>query len=144
MAYKPCPRCKKLIPQGLAYCPDCKLIAERERQERLREKQKRYNHSRNQRNQQYRAFYHSKAWKQMSRARLSFTDWRCEAHLDKGCTGLAVEVHHIKPIQTAEGWRLRLDWDNLEAVCTHCHNLRHPEKLHKSDPDVIDLRAVRK
>ncbi|MBQ9991935.1 MAG: HNH endonuclease [Firmicutes bacterium] len=36
---------------------------------------------------------------------------------------MAVEVHHTKPIQTEESWDKRLDWDNLEAVCTSCHTV---------------------
>ena len=28
MAVHPCPRCKRLIPVGVPYCPDCKPIAE--------------------------------------------------------------------------------------------------------------------
>lgn len=69
--------------------------------------------------------------------------YRCEAKLD-GCQGIAAEVHHIKPIQTAEGWKLRLDWSNIEALCTSCHNKRHPEKLRKrSDTGVIDMRTLK-
>jgi predicted HNH restriction endonuclease len=68
----------------------------------------------------------------------------CEARL-KGCQILAVEVHHIKPIQIQEGWDLRLDWENLEAVCTSCHNGRHPEKLRKNSQDgVIDFQTVKR
>jgi 5-methylcytosine-specific restriction endonuclease McrA len=72
----------------------------------------------------YRSFYRSAAWRRMSQAKLAAVEYKCEAKLP-GCTGLAVEVHHIKPIQTPEGWALRLDADNLRAVCVHCHNRAH-------------------
>lgn len=102
-------------------------------------RQKQYNRKRS---DKYAVFYNSKAWRQTSKAKLAACDWKCEAHIDSKCTGLAVEVHHIKPIQTPEGWELRLDWDNLEAVCTHCHNLRHPEKLRHAESGVIDMRKL--
>lgn len=140
MTYKPCPRCKRLIPHGMAYCPECKPIAEQalqdKRQHNKSMRQKKYN---GRRNQKYTKFYHSKDWKNLSRYKLEYVGWKCEAHLE-GCTGTAVEVHHIKPIQTEEGWNLRLEWTNLEAVCIHCHNLRHPEKLHNTPPGVVDMR----
>jgi predicted HNH restriction endonuclease len=95
------------------------------------------------RDPKYRSFYASTAWKAQSRARLQACGYRCEAKLE-GCQGLAVEVHHIKPIQTPEGWEQRLTWENLEAVCTSCHNGRHPEKLRRAtDSGVIDLRTLR-
>lgn len=51
MTMKPCPRCQKLIPHGMAYCAECRPIAEQIRQERREENRKRkqsaYNRSRN-------------------------------------------------------------------------------------------------
>lgn len=139
MTLKPCPRCKKLIPQGMAYCPDCKPIVEQLKQERIKARQKNYN---SHRDKKTKSFYNSKDWKNLSRAKLASVAWKCEAQLE-GCTGTAVEVHHIKPIRTEEGWKLRLEWDNLEAVCTHCHSLRHPEKFgHRKDPEVLDMRTL--
>lgn len=143
MTYKPCPRCTKLIPNGMAYCSTCRPIVEQaieEKREHNREmRRKKY---KRRPPTKYAEFYRSKDWKNTSRAKLESVSWRCEAHIDSGCTGTAVEVHHIKPIQTEEGWNLRLDWGNLEAVCTHCHNLRHPEKLHRSEPGVFDMRKL--
>ena len=116
MALKPCPRCKRLIPCGMAYCPTCRQIKDAERQNR-REPQ-------TDTAKQCKAFYKSAAWKRTSVSKLQACEYKCEAQLP-GCTGMAVEVHHIKPIQTPDGWELRLDFDNLEAVCVHCHNVRH-------------------
>ena len=147
MLLKACPRCKKLIRQGLTYCETCAPLAEaerqakRERKEEFRRKQysKKYNARRD---PKYLTFYRSKAWKMTSKTKLVEVRYKCEARLE-GCTRLAVEVHHIKPIQTEEGWNERLEWSNLEAVCTACHNRRHPEKFkRKKDPNVIDMREV--
>jgi hypothetical protein len=147
-AMKPCPRCKRLIPYGVTYCPDCKPIAEAERAEARERKatylRKRYNKRYNsRRDPKYQTFYRSKAWRLTSRAKLQSVDYQCQGRLHPDCTGLACEVHHTLPIQTPEGWDKRLDWDNLEPLCTICHNMRHPEKLkRKQDDGVIDLRTV--
>lgn len=141
---KPCPRCKRLIPHGMPYCTECAPIREAEleavRERNAQRKASLYNRRRD---PKYAAFYRSPAWKAQSRERLRACGYKCEAKL-MGCQGLAVEVHHIKPIQTPEGWDLRLDWENLEAVCVSCHNGRHPEKLRKANTDgVIDLRTIK-
>lgn len=150
MLLKACPRCKKLIPQGLPYCPACAPLAEAEREakrerkaEYLRKKyQRKYNSRRDPR---YMTFYRSKDWRTTSRAKLSSVHYKCEARLP-GCTTLAVEVHHIKPIQTEEGWHERLEWDNLKAVCIACHNTIHerfkPRK--KSHDGVLDMHEIMK
>ena len=149
MALKPCPRCRRLIPHGWKYCEDCAPVAEIQRQEARERKaehlRKKYNKRYNaRRDPKFMEFYRSKAWKNTSRAKLQAAGYKCTAGL-AGCTGIACEVHHVKPIQTAEGWDLRLDWDNLEPLCTACHNGRHPEKFRRrEDPAVLDLRAVTK
>lgn len=148
MAIKPCARCKKMIPAGQPYCMDCRPIVEAERQakqERKAEHRRRaYNRAYNARRDPERLrFYRSKDWRVTSRAKLQAVAYKCEAGLE-GCTGLAVEVHHIKPIQTPEGWELRLEWDNLEAVCIQCHNRRHDRFRRKAEPGVLDLRQVLK
>lgn len=144
---KACPRCKKLIHHGAPCCAECLPIVTAAREEKRQRKaeylKKQYNRNYNRRRDpKYVQFYRSKDWKATSKAKLTAAGWRCEARLE-GCTGLAVEVHHIKPIQTDEGWNLRLEWNNLEALCTACHNGRHPEKgKRKRDTDVLDMREV--
>lgn len=146
---KACPRCRKLIPHGLPYCAACAPIAEAERKAKQERKaeylNKKYNRQYNsRRDPKYLTFYRSKDWRMTSRSKLQAAGYKCEAKL-KGCTGLAVEVHHVKPIQTPEGWEERLEWTNLEAVCTACHNGRHPEKFKKkTDPNVLDMREIMK
>ena len=146
MITKACPRCKRLIPHGLPYCAECAPIAEAQRaeaQERKAEhRRKQYNQKYNKtRDPKYLAFYRSKEWKVTSRSKLQQAGYKCQAKL-QGCQGLAVEVHHIKPIQTDEGWELRLDWDNLEPVCTACHNGRHQRYKKKKDDGILDMREI--
>ena len=144
MAVHPCPRCRRLIPVGLSYCQDCKpqveAQLEQRRAENIQKKTAAYNRRRD---PKYRAFYRSKEWRALSASYLRAAAYKCEAHAHPDCTGLAVEVHHKQPIQTPEGWAKRLDWDGLEAVCTRCHNVRHPEKGRGSaPPGVIDLAKL--
>lgn len=141
---KPCPRCKRLMPYGRAYCTECEPLARAAlqaiREDNARKRAKQYNRRRD---PKYLTFYRSREWRTMSRAYLQQAGYKCEAHLSTECQRLAVEVHHKQPIQTLEGWERRLDWSNLEAVCTVCHNLRHPEKLRRATPEgAIDMRLI--
>ena len=143
MIMKPCPRCKRMMPYGPAYCKESTPIVQAEieaiKERNLKKKTQRYN---SRRDSKYLTFYRSKDWKRQSRAKLESVGYKCEAKLSR-CQTYAVETHHIIPIQTPEGWDKRLEWDNLEAVCTACHNLRHPEKLQRQQEDgVIDLRTL--
>lgn len=147
MALHPCPRCKTLIPVGVQYCEACRPLADAQAQEAMERKRaykskqyaKQYNARRD---PKYLTFYRSKDWRLLSRTYLQRAGYKCQAKLE-GCKGLAVEVHHIKPIQSPEGWDLRLDWDNLEAVCTACHNARHGGRWKKGKSDgVVDMREI--
>ena len=148
MAVHPCPRCKRLIPVGVQYCEACRPVAEAQAQEAMDRKraykQAKYNQAYNRRRDpKYLQFYRGKDWRTLSRAYLQSVNYRCEAKLD-GCTGLAVEVHHKQAIQTPEGWERRLDWHNLEAVCTSCHNGRHQRFKNKSaESGIIDISALK-
>ena len=145
MIMKPCPRCKRLMPYGMSYCKDCAPIVWSEieaiKERNLKKKMQMYNR---QRDPKYLTFYRSKDWRRQSRAKLESAQYKCEARLEH-CQGIAVEVHHIVPIQTPQGWDKRLEWENLEAVCTSCHNGRHPEKFkNKNDDGVIDVRKIQR
>lgn len=135
---KACPRCKKLIEHGLQYCATCAPIVEAKRQEyreeNARKKAGLYNRRRD---PKYGTFYRSKEWKLTSRAKLQAVSYKCEL-----CGGLAVEVHHKKPIQTAEGWETRLEWDGLQALCVSCHNKQHNRGQGKQQQGVIDMRFI--
>lgn len=140
---KQCPRCKRMMPYGPAYCKDCAPLAKAELEAiKERNAKKRAQQYNQRRNPQYLTFYRSKDWKRQSRAKLESVGYKCEARLS-GCQTYAVEVHHKIPIQTPEGWDKRLEWENLEAVCTACHNGRHPEKLKRQQQEgVIDMRTI--
>lgn len=143
MLLKACPRCRKLIPQGLPYCEACRPIAEAQAAEAA-ERRAEYNRRKynKRRDPKYLTFYRSKDWRTLSRVFLQDKKYKCEAGLE-GCQRLAVEVHHKDPIQTDAGWERRLDWDNLEALCTSCHNRRHDRFNHHQD-GVLDMRKVLK
>lgn len=121
MLLKTCGRCGNLIPYGTPYCKVCKPIVEREREERIaqskKESNKRYNKTRD---PKYIRFYNSGDWRILSAKYTQDKGYRCEA-----CGAMATQVHHKKPIQTPDGWELRLDYNNLELLCTKCHNDRH-------------------
>ena len=148
MAVHPCPRCKSLIPVGVAYCEDCKPAAEAQAAEAIERRQAykraKYNKAYNsRRDPKYGTFYRSKEWRLLSKTKLQACGYRCEAKLD-GCTRLAVEVHHVKPIKTDDGWDKRLDWDNLMGVCICCHNILDGKTFkRKSEPGVIDLKTLK-
>ena len=148
MASHPCPRCKRLIPVGIAYCDDCRPVAEAQAAEAIERrrafKRAKYNKAYNQRRDpKYGRFYNSADWRTLSRTKLQDCGYKCEAKLD-GCQRLAVEVHHIEPIKTPEGWDKRLDWDNLMGVCIACHNVLDGKTFkRKETPGVIDLNTLK-
>ena len=133
------------MPYGPSYCKDCAPIVQAEieaiKERNLKKKMQLYN---SRRDPKYLTFYRSSDWRKQSRAKLESVQYICEARLG-GCQHYACEVHHIKPIQTKEGWDKRLEWENLEAVCTACHNGRHPEKFKRQNDDgVIDLKNIKR
>ena len=121
MLLKACNRCGNLIPYGSAYCSECAPIVEAEREARRaeakRESDKRYNKTRD---PKYTRFYNGIEWRTLSAKYTQDKGYRCER-----CGKMATEVHHVKPIQTPEGWELRLEYTNLELLCIGCHNDRH-------------------
>lgn len=128
MLLKECNRCKDLIPYGHTYCSKCepiiKEMREKKKQEYKRKCNRRYNQKRD---PKYIRFYRSMDWKRLSAKYMQDKGYRCEV-----CGKIATEVHHKIAIQTPEGWELRLDYNNLELVCTTCHNKRH-NRFQKKD-----------
>ena len=76
----------------------------------------------------YKKLMNSMSWKYL-RARKLHSNPECEECAKKGKIRLAVEVHHIVPIESAhdlEGMkRLAFDYTNLESVCRECHHAIH-------------------
>jgi 5-methylcytosine-specific restriction endonuclease McrA len=121
MLLKSCGRCGNLIPYGSTYCSTCKPIVEGEREARLSESRRKSNRRYNKtRDPKYTRFYNSIEWRTLSAKYLQDKGYRCSK-----CRDMATQVHHVKPIQTPDGWELRLDYDNLELLCTTCHNKEH-------------------
>jgi len=77
--------------------------------------------------EKYGSFYHSKDWRNCRRIKMA-NNPLCEECLKKGKLVEAEEVHHIIPIDTKQGWELRLNLDNLESLCTECHNEKHKSR----------------
>ena len=117
MIYKLCRKCKTPIIHPATYCSKCQKMFEEKQAELQKERDRRYNKKRD---PMYLQFYKSNEWKLLKDKKLQEEQYLCER-----CKKLATEVHHIKYIQTEEGWLLRLDYDNLEALCVECHNYRH-------------------
>jgi 5-methylcytosine-specific restriction endonuclease McrA len=121
MLLKPCGRCGRPILYGVGYCSECAPIVQAQREERIaqskRESNRRYNQKRD---PKYVRFYNSKEWRVLSLSRLQYDNYKCVK-----CGAIASEVDHIKPIQTPEGWTLRLEFNNTRSLCLECHNKRH-------------------
>ena len=149
MTLHPCPRCGRLIPVGVQYCDRCRPIAEAQAQEAMERRQAfkraKYNREYNKRRDpKYLKFYRSKEWRLLSRTKLQACGYKGEAGLE-GCKRLAVEVHHVKPIKTDEGWAQRLEWSNLMGVCISCHNILDGKTFkRKQEPGVIDMKTLKR
>ena len=129
MLLKSCHRCGNLIPYGSAYCKECTPIVEEEREARRRENSlksnRRYNKTRD---PKYSRFYNGVDWRMLSAKRLQDDGYRCVM-----CGGIATEVDHVIPIQTPEGWELRLDYNNTRSLCHGCHDKRHNRFVKKNN-----------
>ena len=117
MLTKVCSKCKKVIPYPLTYCSECKKKVDAEIEEAKKKSNRRYNKTRD---PKYIRFYKSSDWRILSEKYRQDKQYKCE-ECGKYCT----EVHHIKPIQTDEGWNKRLDYNNLKCLCVNCHNKAH-------------------
>ena len=110
MLKKYCTKCGKLmIYNGRNLCDEClsKVNESRKDNDRIYNKKIR--------NKKSDKFYHSKEWKVLSKIVLAKADYKCAL-----CGGLAVEVHHIKSVNT--DWNERFNLNNLMSLCTSCHN----------------------
>lgn len=132
MLMKSCRSCGRLIPYGTARCPECEkkhqeiLIANARDSKRARDR--RYNAKRD---PKYRAFYNSKEWQMLSAKTMEAAGYQCArcglklgSKRDDGSV-VILEVDHIEPIQTDDGWDKRFDQKNLQCLCTDCHNKKH-------------------
>lgn len=119
MIFKLCRKCKTPIIHPLTYCTKCQEIYNEEQEEMKKARESKYNKNRD---PKYKAFYNSKEWKMLKEKVLQDYQYKCQ---HKGCGKLAEDVHHKKYIQTEEGWKLRLDYDNCIPLCIEHHNFIH-------------------
>ena len=73
--------------------------------------------------EKYNSFYQSKEWQLLRNQKWVDADGLCEMCRAKGIIKAAREIHHKIPIE--EDWSKRLDYDNLIALCSDCHNQQH-------------------
>lgn len=127
MLLKSCNKCGALVPYGIKHCDKCREIAQQEDKDRQAESKrrsdKRYNQKRNKKTVQ---FYRSIEWRMLAARYTQDKLYKCEE-----CGAIGTQVHHIKPIQTPEGWAMRLDYNNLKLLCNRCHNKQHDRFVKK-------------
>lgn len=129
---KPCRKCGTLIPHGVARCPSCEEKFQSELAARKARANRKYNKAYNaKRNPKYKRFYNSKEWQGLSAKVISDHHFRCDwcgrklGSLREDGSIVRLEIDHIEPIQSDEGWLKRFDEKNLRCLCTQCHNERH-------------------
>jgi 5-methylcytosine-specific restriction enzyme A len=118
---KPCNKigCTELTRER--YCNKHKHLAEQ--RQRIRRNDKEYD--KNKRNQQARAFYHSREWERLRQAALARDHYLCQHCLQHNRITRATIVDHIVPI--AVDWSKRLSLDNTQSLCHPCHNRKTAE-----------------
>lgn len=68
-------------------------------------------------------FYQSKEWQLLRNQKWVASDGLCEMCRAKGIIKSAKEIHHVVPIDV--DWSKRLEYENLIALCSDCHNEQH-------------------
>lgn len=124
MPNRPLKPCNKIGCTNLTrdrYCEQHKHLAE----QRQRDKQRDKHYDQYKRNQQARAFYHSKEWERVRLAVLSRDNFLCQECLKNKRITRAVIADHIVPLLVA--WDKRLDMSNLQSLCQACHNRKTAE-----------------
>lgn len=87
---------------------------------------KQYNKWRDEHMPEYIKFYKSSAWQKKRKQALRRDEYICKRCKDEfGLITIATLVDHIVP--TKVEWELRLDIDNLQAMCDECHAIKTAE-----------------
>lgn len=76
-----------------------------------------------------RKFYKSNIWKKKRQQILERDNYECQRCKRHGKFSPAEVVHHIKHLDKHP--ELALKDENLESLCSACHNKEHPEKYEK-------------
>ena len=137
MIKKMCARCKRLVEYPNRYCSECEKIVKEQIEERQKKYDYRYNKKRDPKLVKFRK---SKEWMRLKEQYLQdlqkkYGDvkysYRCEDCIEENKKDpdyeiqFAEEVHHLEFIETPEGWKRRLDYYNLRALCHFHHDKRH-------------------
>lgn len=137
MIVKMCAKCKKIVEYPNRYCSECQAKVDKEMEERQKQYNYRYDKKRDPKLVKFRK---SKEWLQLKERYLQdlqhkYGDikyaYRCEDCIEENKKDptyeiqLAEEVHHLEFIETPEGWKRRLDYYNLRALCHAHHDKRH-------------------
>lgn len=72
------------------------------------------------------ALYHTTRWQKCRHVVLIRDDYLCQECKRRGLITPANIVHHI--IEARNDLTKFFDLDNLESICTECHNREHPER----------------
>ena len=108
------PGCPELVPSGQSKCPSHRAQAnqnyERQRDKSIKKK------------------YSESAWRKLRALKLHNQPC-CERCIAKGITIVATMVHHKDPV--TEGGKFLPELDELESLCTPCHNKEHPRGIIK-------------
>jgi 5-methylcytosine-specific restriction enzyme A len=124
MPNKPLRPCNKIGCPNLTknrYCKQHKHLAEQRQRTRRNDKE----YDKHKRNQQARAFYHSREWERIRQAALARDHYLCQHCLQNNRITRATIVDHIVPI--AVDWSKRLSLDNTQSLCHPCHNRKTAE-----------------
>lgn len=126
MLQKLCPKCKRIIPAGKAYCASCQRMVDAAQEQRRAEGRRKASRAYDKRRDpKYTAFYNASEWRTLSHTKMISAGYQCEQCKRQHIISIASEVHHLQPIQTPAGWERRFDRDNLICLCTKCHNEVH-------------------
>lgn len=88
-----------------------------------------------------RAFYHSKAWRDVSRLYMQSKHYVCER-----CGGVGEICHHKTYITPANvnNPAITLNMENLECLCQDCHNkehsLRHSIAVFDNQGEIVGVK----
>jgi 5-methylcytosine-specific restriction protein A len=128
MPSKPLRPCNKIGCTNLTrdrYCEQHKHLVEQRQRSRRNDKE----YDKHKRNQQARAFYHSREWERLRQAALARDHYLCQHCLQHNRITRATIVDHIVPISV--DWSKRLSLDNLQSLCHACHNRKTAEDKRK-------------
>ncbi|MEK8132920.1 HNH endonuclease [Paenibacillus filicis] len=126
MAVKPKRPCGKAGCRNLAsgrYCAEHAHLAEVQKRERHK------HYDQHKRDKQATAFYGSKEWDRLRRARMGMDHGLCQDCLQEKRITMADVVDHIKPIRWF--WDMRLVVSNLRSLCHLHHNIKTAEDVRK-------------